>query len=82
MYCITSTAPSPPTPNESGVRGAGANLMSFHDTGTVLSVIYLGVIVVNYRFSGYLNIVNRTVLSFLDLRIADSSYIVGYMFPV
>ena len=56
--------------------------MSFHDTGTVLSVIYLGVIVVNYRSSGYLNMVNRIILSFLDLRIADSSYIVGYMFPM
>ena len=32
--------------------------MSFHDTGTVLSVIYLGVMVVNCRFSGYLNMVN------------------------
>ena len=56
--------------------------MSFHDTGTVLSVIYLGVIVVNYRFSGYLNIVNRTVLSFLDLLAVDSSCIAGRMFPV
>ena len=59
------------------MRGAGANLMSFHDAGTVLAVIDLGVMVVNCRFSGYLNIVSRIVLSFQDLRAADSSYIAG-----
>ena len=32
--------------------------MPFHDAGTVLAVIDLGVIVVNYRSSGYLNMVN------------------------
>ena len=56
--------------------------MPFHDAGTVLAVIDLGVMVVNYMSSGYLNMVNRTILSFLDLRIADSSCIVGYMFPM